>query len=78
MFSKEMIDFLIKVISSWQIITVTIGLIVYIMLVSNVARTHRRAEFSLDSKPKKAKKEKPAAEALPADSGGDDLGLEEE
>jgi hypothetical protein len=79
MFSKELWNFLIQVISSWQIILVTVVLILYFTLVSYVARVYhpsRISDFSFNSKPKKIKKEKTPVEAVP--EGDDDLGLEEE
>jgi hypothetical protein len=79
MFSKEMVSFLIKVITSWQIIVVTVVLILYFSLVSYVARLYHSSssDFSFDSKPKKAKKEKAPVEAVP-EGDDDDLGIEEE
>ncbi|MDR2471840.1 MAG: hypothetical protein LBD09_07015 [Treponema sp.] len=77
MFSQEFFSFLIKVITSWQIIAVTVALIFYLTIVSYAARMYRPVKFSFDSKPKKEKKEKPEEAALPEESGGDDLGLEE-
>jgi hypothetical protein len=79
MFSKEMLSFLIKVITSWQIIVVTVVLILYFTLVSYVAQLYhvKRSDFSFDSKPKKAKKEKAPVEAVP-EGDDDDLGIEEE
>jgi hypothetical protein len=80
MFSKEMMDIFIKVVSSWQLILTTVVLVLYCMLLNYVTRTHHRprADFSFSSKPKKAKAEKTAASEVPKDSGDDDLGLEEE
>ena len=75
-----MVSYLIKVISSWQIIAVTVALILYITLVSYVAQVRRRVDFSFGSgsKAKKEKKEKAPAEAVPEGSDDEDLGLEEE
>jgi hypothetical protein len=80
MFSKELWDFLIKVLTSWQIILVTVVLILYFTLVSYVARLYHSSssDFSFDSKPKKAKKEKVPVEAVPEGNDDDDLGIEEE
>ena len=79
MFTKDFFDFLLKVITSWQIIAVTVVLIIYFSLVSHAARMYRsrRSEFSFDSKPKKKKKEKAAAVEMPESSEDEDLGLEE-
>jgi hypothetical protein len=80
MFSKEMIDFLIKVITSWEIIVVTVALILFFTLVSYVARVYHPSHFSFDSKPKKVKKEKAPAESavVPEGNDDDDLGIDEE
>jgi hypothetical protein len=84
MLKGEVFKILIKVVTSWQVIVVTVALIIYISLVSYVARLYHKPGFSFA--PKKAKKQKPAeavaaaTQAAPAEgSGGDDeLGLEQE
>jgi hypothetical protein len=83
MFSKEVIALLIDVITSWQVIAVTIGVVLYMSLVSFVAQTYRRPRaISLSpAKPKKKKKEAaaaaPAGETESEDEINDELGLEE-
>jgi flagellar biosynthesis/type III secretory pathway M-ring protein FliF/YscJ len=78
MFTKEMFDFLIKVIASWQVIAVTVVLIIYFFLVSYVARLHRRhSGFSSLSRQKKENASQSAAEVLTASSDDEGLGLEE-
>jgi hypothetical protein len=75
LFSKELTSLIVSVLTSWQVIAVTLGIAVYIAIVSNVARLYR------SSRPKpprvkrsgKAKKEKETVEETDAD----DLGLEE-
>jgi hypothetical protein len=75
-FSKELIDLIVRVITSWQVIAVTLGIVAYAAIVSNVARLYR------NSRPKprarnnlvKRKKEKAAPEADETDET-DDLGL---
>ena len=77
MFSKEMMEYLFKVITSWQIIFVTIVLILYFSLVSYVARLYhhpRRSDFSFTSRPKKQKTQ---AVQMPEISNDDDLGLDD-
>ncbi|MDR0624036.1 MAG: hypothetical protein LBG10_06345 [Treponema sp.] len=83
MFSKDMTALLIRVISSWQVIAVTVVFILYTFLVSYVARLYRRPRpmSMLPSRPK-AKKTKAAGapesgEAESAEDAGDELGLEE-
>jgi hypothetical protein len=82
MFSKEVIALLLDVITSWQIIAVTIGVFLYMSLVFYVARTyHRPHGISLSpSKPRKKKKEDAAGSAAKPESEdeiNDELGLEE-
>ena len=79
MLTKEMADFLFKVISSWQVIAVTVVLIIYFSLVFYVARLHHSSRpigFSLTIKPKKKRKASKVAAEVPVTSD-DDLGLEE-
>ena len=68
---------MLKVITSWQIIVVTVCLVLYFTLVSYVARLYHpsRGGFSFDSKPRRAKEKKVAAE-LPESGDDDDLGIE--
>ncbi|MDR2435168.1 MAG: hypothetical protein LBD47_11485 [Treponema sp.] len=79
MFSKEMLALLLQVITSWQVIAVTVVVLVYMSLVSYVARIHHRPRSISKNKPKKEK----AAVAGPEEvtgSGSDtneELGLEE-
>jgi hypothetical protein len=76
MFSGEVRKLLIQVISSWQVIAVTIVLIIYVSIVNYVARIHRRnssrSGMPLIPKEKKKKADKP----IHTDT--DDLGLIEE
>ena len=81
MFSKEVFDLLKQVITSWQVIAVTIALVLYLFLVFHAASTYRRPR--LVPKEKKVRKKKAAAPAGPeeADPGSDvndELGLEED
>ena len=65
MFSNELKELLPQVIRSWQVIAVTIAIVLYICLVNYVARTHHRPNFVSKTKPKKAKAKpapKPAEE----------------
>ena len=78
MFDKELLSFLLKVITSWQVIAVTVVLILYFTLVSYVARMYhpRSSNIFFESRQKKGKARKPKVE-LP-ESSDDDLGLEEQ
>jgi flagellar biosynthesis/type III secretory pathway M-ring protein FliF/YscJ len=79
-FSKELKDLLFRVITSWQVIAVTVVLVLYFLLVTYVARLRRRSRsIAMEGMPKKAKnsgKDK-AAESIEV-TEDDDLGLEEE
>jgi flagellar biosynthesis/type III secretory pathway M-ring protein FliF/YscJ len=70
-----------QVITSWQVIAVTIAIVIYISIVSSVARTRRRPHLAL--KKPKAKKKKAAStaegpeEVTTGSNSNDELGLEE-
>ena len=80
MLSREMMHLLSQVIGSWQVLTVTIVLVIYIFLVNYVARSYHRprvaAKFKLPTI-KKPKKANPTEEIETTDDN-DELGLEEE
>ena len=76
MFSAEIRKLLIEVISSWQVLTVTIILIIYVFIVNNVARIYhspRRREKPLIPKTKPE-----TSEAQAGSTEQDELELEEE
>jgi len=63
MFSEELKGLLIQVIKSWQVIAVSIVLVLYISLVNYAARAHKKPVSVSKLKPKKKeKKEKPKKE----------------
>jgi hypothetical protein len=79
MFSKEIINLLLQVIKSWQVIAVTVAVVLYMSLVSYVASGHHRPHAS-KSKPKKKKAEAAAGPEEVTGSGSntnEELGLEE-
>jgi flagellar biosynthesis/type III secretory pathway M-ring protein FliF/YscJ len=83
MISKELLPFLIQIITSWQVIAVTVVVFLYFFLVSYVAKMYHRSRASLfPSAKSKSKKEKAAPVAAEGDDAGasddDELGLEEE
>jgi len=65
MFTKEVLDLLIQVIRSWQVLFITITLVLYMCLVNYVARTYHRPHTVSKSKPKRVKR-KEAPVAVPA------------
>ena len=81
MFSGSTVELLKQVISSWQVIAVTIALVLYMQIVFYAARSYHRPKVK---KVKiKTKKIKPEAEAGPEEAEGgsssnDELGLEED
>ena len=69
----------IEIVKSWQVLAVTIALVIYIFLVNYVARTYHRPHFVSKSRPKKPKGKaapKPQTESGEEDSN-EALGLEE-
>jgi len=80
MFSNELTGLLIQVVQSWQVIAVTVVLVLYMFLVNYAARTHHRPSYVSKSKPKKSKKkEAPAAQPdkkeAPPKTADEELGL---
>ncbi|MDR3148061.1 MAG: hypothetical protein LBU00_06795 [Treponema sp.] len=78
--SKELLNVLIQVITSWQVVAVTVVLIIYFFLISYAARSHRRpatpARTSVVGKVKKGAA--PSGEPDVETPEGNDLGLTEE
>ena len=69
----------IGVLTSWQVIFITVALILVIYFANHVARTYRRPKSVSKTKPKKAKAEKAKKEEKPAeDNSNEELGLKEE
>ena len=79
MLSKELVPLLIQVISSWQVLAVTIAILLYFSLVFFVARTRGRSRSaSYHSRPKKKKPQKAKQGPVSAeDEINEELGLEE-
>ena len=73
MFSEEIRALLLQVITSWQVLAVTVFLLIYISIVNYVARIYYRRS----RKPPKPKKVKQEAPEMMAPSDDDELGLEE-
>jgi hypothetical protein len=81
MFSKELRDMLLQVITSWQVLAVTIVVILYFFLVSYVGRNYRRPRHAAARPiPNTSHAGEPALAAPEEEeaSEDDDLGLEEE
>jgi ATP/ADP translocase len=71
MFSEELKIILFQVIMSWQVIAVSIALVLYISLVNYAARAHHKPVSVSKTKPKKKEKinkekAKPAAKETEA------------
>jgi len=74
MFSDELKSLLFQVIKSWQVIAVTVVLVLYISLVNYAARAHKKPAFVSKIKPKKKeKKEKAKKEAPKGSEDGDEI-----
>ena len=81
MFSEELKTLLFQVITSWQVIAVTVVLILYFFLVSYVARLYHspRSFSSFSAKPKKFKEAPPEPPSEEEEEVDDEaLGLEDE
>jgi hypothetical protein len=81
MFSKEVLALLTEVISSWQIIAITVALVLYLNIVFYVARAYHRPRAKLSDKIKFKRKAKTAAgsaEAAITSGSSNELGLEED
>ena len=83
MYSEKLSDILVHVITSWQVIVVTVALVLYLFIVFYVAKAYRRPRVKAVRI--RLRKSKPEAAAGPEeidDSDGgdvnDELGLEEE
>jgi len=79
MFSSEVRRMLLQVITSWQVIAVTIVLVIYLFIVNYVARLNKRnsRRSGISLVPKIKKTEKKAKGSAPPPVTGD-LGLVEE
>jgi hypothetical protein len=79
MFSDELKNLLFQVIKSWQVIAVSVVLVLYISLVNYAARAHKKPTFVSKLKPKKKeKKEKPKKEKAKKDGGEDEEEIHEQ
>ena len=75
MFNAEVRAMLWEVIRSWQVIAVTVFILIYITIVRRVANIYLDGRRRSAPKKRKIKKEKAD---VPAPTDSDDLGLEEE
>jgi len=82
MFPEGLFPILIQIIISWQVIAVTIAMVLFLFLVNYVAQTYHRPrsvskvkpqKAKIEKKPKKAKK----SEASVEDNSNEALGLDE-
>jgi hypothetical protein len=81
-FTAELKNLVFRVITSWQVILISVVLILYFALVSYVSRLHRHPKpIAMEGSPKKAKrardKNKTEAAGDAEITEDDDLGLEE-
>jgi len=83
MFSKEFFELLGQIIKSWQVIAVTVALVIYIYIVSYVARRYHRPmaikKIKIPFK-RRSKKSEPMTgpeEFESSHDSNDELGLEE-
>ena len=76
MFSEELRKLLIQVISSWQVLVVTVVLVLYVFLVNYVARIYHRSSRSHRMFPARPVNKTPLPQVTPSES--DDLLLEDD
>jgi energy-converting hydrogenase Eha subunit F len=76
MFSEEVRKLLAQVISSWQVLAVTVVLVIYVSLVNYTTKLHYRRSRGLP-KPTPRKSKAKTSEPVTA-SESDELGLEEQ
>ena len=79
MFQGNVASLLLLVVQSWQVIVITIALVLYMALVNYVARTYHQPRFVSMLKPRRKKtNSKAAGPEMTEDSNPNDaLGLEE-
>ena len=77
MFNAEIREMLAEVIRSWQVIVVTVVILIYISIVRKVARLDISARRRSEPKKRKPKKEK-VEDSLPSESDEPGLGSESE
>jgi hypothetical protein len=71
--TDEMLNMLIQVVTSWQVIAVTVAVLLYMLLVRYVARLYRRPRISRSGGFSTAKKVKEMAKTAPEVSDSDEL-----
>lgn len=72
MFSSEVIRLILSVLASWEVISVTLAVIVYLFLVFYVARLNRRPRRAAAPKQKKAAKKDAAPEPVEVEVSDDE------
>jgi len=81
MFPEGIWPLLLEVIKSWQVIFITIVIILFIFLVNYVSRTYHRPKSVSKSKPQKIKTQKPKKpskqEKEAEDNSNEALGLDD-
>ena len=81
MLNAEIRRILAQVVTSWQVIAVTIVLVIYVFLINYVSRIHQKRPRLPSLSRKKSKSSEtplPAAASPAAKTDSEELGLEEE
>jgi len=82
MVSGDFFSLFLEVVKSWQVIVITIVLILFVFLINHVSRSYHRPKSISKSKPKKVKTEKQKKtgkdEPAASDNSNEALGLSEE
>jgi len=80
MFTKEFFELLTQIIKSWQVIAVSVALILYLNIVSYVSRGYhppRRKKVKIKSKKAAPAPAEGPEESASGSNSNDELGLEE-
>ena len=79
MFSEELRNLLVQVVTSWQVIAVSIALVLYIFLINYVSSSYHQPRIisKSQSKPRKMKGKHGPKEVSDSLDPNDELGLEE-
>ena len=86
MFENEVVQLLLQVVKSWQVIAVTAALVVYIFLVNYVARAYYQPKAASKSRPRRTKSQMTKVKAIQDEipevedkaNSNEALGLEED
>ena len=78
MFSGGILDLTMQLISTWQVIAVTVALVLYMFLIKYVAQPYHRPRSVSKTKARKAKTSaKKEKKEKPVDTDSEEIGMQE-